>query len=316
MATSPSVFAGIDISKKSLEVAIYGKDRLFQFFNDPDSIPQLITFLLGKQPVLVVVEATGGYEKALVHALHQASIPVAVVMPKRIKAFARASGLMAKTDRLDAKNVANFAFSLRLHPTPVASSARERLATLVNRHRQIVTMIRSEKNRRRLASPEMRPSFDDHIAWLLDEEKNLDGAIQELMENQPEIRAEVKLIRSAAGIGPVTASNLLAQLLELGFLDRKQIAALVGVAPLNNDCGSKHGKRKIRGGRHDVRSTFYMATLVAIHHNPVLKPCYERLLARHEVKKVAFIASMRKFLTIINAMVRDNRPCLYQLPTA
>lgn len=314
MATSSSVFVGIDISKKSLDVAIYGENTLSQFFNDADGIPQLVAFLLEKQPALVVVEATGGYEKALVRALQLASIPIAVVMPKRIKDFARANGQLAKTDKLDAKNIAYFAFSLHPRPTPVASPEREHLAALVNRRRQIVSMIKAEKNRRLQASPDMRSSFDDHIDYMADEEKNLNATIRDLMQNQPEMRAMIQIVRSATGIGPITASCLVAELPELGSLDRKQIAALVGVAPLNNDSGSKHGKRRIRGGRADVRTTFYMATLVAVHHNPVLKPFYERLLARNKVKKVALIASMRKFLTILNAMVRDNRPFLYQLP--
>jgi transposase len=314
MATSSSVFVGIDISKRSLDVAIYGEEPLSQFFNDIDGIPQLVNFLQQKQPALVVVEATGGYEKALVRALQQTSISVAVVMPKRIKDFARANGQLAKTDKLDAKNIAYFAFSLHPRPTPVASPEREHLAALVNRRRQIVSMIKAEKNRRLQAPPDMRSSFDDHIDYMADEEKNLNATIRDLMQNQPEMRAMIQIVRSATGIGPITASCLVAELPELGSLDRKQIAALVGVAPLNNDSGSKHGKRRIRGGRQDVRTTFYMATLVAVHHNPVLKPFYERLLARNKVKKVALIASMRKFLTILNAMVRDNRPFLYQLP--
>jgi transposase len=177
-------------------------------------------------------------------------------------------------------------------------------------------MIRSEKNRRRLASPEIRPSLEDHIAWLLDEEKNLDTAIRELMQNQPEMRPIVQVLRSATGIGPVTASNLVAEFPELGTLNRKQVAALAGVAPWNNDSGSKSGKRRIRGGRREVRNTLYMATLVAVHHNPILKPFYENMLARHKEKKVALIASMRKFLTILNAMVRDNRPFRYQMHMA
>jgi transposase len=314
MATSSSVFVGIDISKKSLEVAFSGENTLSQFFNDTDDIPHLIAFLLKKHPALVVVEATGGYEQTLVRALHHADIPVAVVLPKRIKDFARARGLLAKTDKLDAKNIAAFAFTLQPRPTPPVSPARDHLISLVIRRRQIVIMIKAEKNRRLQASPDIRASFDEHIDWLDAEEKNLCAEIHSLMENQPEMRAKVQLIRSATGVGPVTASILIAELPELGSLDRKQIAALVGVAPLNNDSGKMRGKRRIRGGRHNIRCTFYMATLVAVHYNPLLKPFYERLLARHKEKKVALIASMRKFLTILNAMVRDNRPFLYQLP--
>lgn len=314
MATSSSVFVGIDISKRTLDLAIHNLDQIFQFSNDADGIPQLVAFLLEKRATLVAVEATGGYEKALVRALQLVSIPVSVVMPKRIRDFARASGLLAKTDKLDAKNIAFFASVLGPRPAPAPSPAREQLAALVHRRRQIVAMIRSEKNRLPRAHPDLRSSVQDHIDWLLDEEKNLNAAIQELIENQPEMMAIVKLVRTATGIGPITAFSLVAEFSELGLLNRKQVASLAGVAPFNSDSGSKHGKRRIRGGRQEIRSVLYMATLVAVHHNPVLKPYYEKMLARHKEKKVALIASMRKFLTILNAMVRDNRPFSYQLP--
>jgi transposase len=316
MATSSSVFVGIDISKRTLDLAIHDLDQIFQFFNDKDGIPQLVAFLLEKQPALVVVEATGGYEKAMVRALQLASIPVSIVMPKRIRDFARASGLLAKTDKLDAKNIAFFASVMGPRPAPAPSPAREQLTGLVHRRRQIVAMIRSEKNRLLQAPPDLRSSVEDHIDWLLDEEKNLNATIQALIENQPEMMAIIRLVRSATGIGPITAFSLVAEFPELGILNRKQVASLAGVAPFNSDSGSKHGKRRIRGGRQEIRSVLYMATLVAVHHNPVLKPYYEKMLARHKEKKVALIASMRKFLTILNAMVRDNRPFSYQLPMA
>jgi len=312
MATRSSVFVGVDISKKSLEVATHNGNSLSNFSNNPEGIPQLIALLLELKPVLVVVEATGGYEQALVHALHQASIPVAVVFPKLIKNFARARGLVAKTDKLDARNIAFFGFSLNPRPTPPVSSPRDRLAALVDRRRQIVNMIKVEKNRLKMASSDMQPSFQDHLEWLIEEDHNLSSEIRLLIENQPEMKAKSEIVQSATGIGIVTASTLVAELSELGALDRKKISALVGVAPLNNDSGKKHGKRRIHGGRREVRSALYMATLVAVRYNPVIKAFYERLLARNKEKKVALIACMRKMITILNAMVRDNQPFRYQ----
>jgi transposase len=312
MATSSSVFAGIDISLNSLDLAFFGDPTVHSFFNNPEGISQLIASLLEKRPTLVVVEATGGYEKALVQALHQASIPVSIVLPKRIKDFARAQGISAKTDKLDARNIAFFAFSLQPHPTAPSSPAQIRLAALVDRRRQIVLMIKAEKTRRPKASPDVRSSFDEHLEWLIDEEKRLNFEIHAVIQNQPEMKRKAEIVLSAKGIGPVTASIFVAELPELGILDRKKIAALVGVAPWNKDSGKKLGKRRILGGRRSVRGTFYMATLVAVHTNPVLSRFYQHLLANNKEKKVALVACMRKFITILNAMVRDNQPFRYQ----
>jgi len=316
MATSSSVFVGIDISMRSLEVAFHGMNKIYSFFNNAEDISRLIVFLLEKRTTLVVVEATGGYEKALVQALNSSSIPVSVVLPKRIRDFARAQGISAKTDKLDAKNIAFFAYSLKPHPNAPYSAELLRLSALVDRRRQIVLMIKAEKSRHPKASPEIRPSIDEHIEWLIDEEKRLNAEIHNLMQNQPEMKRKSEIVRSAKGIGPVTASNLVAELPELGTLDRKKIAALVGVAPWNDDSGKKHGKRRIRGGRSMIRRTFYMATLTAVHFNPVLALFYQRLLAKNKEKKVALVACMRKFITILNAMVRDNQPFRYQASMA
>jgi len=316
MATSSSVFAGIDISLKSLDLAFAGENTTFSFFNNSDGINKLISFLLEKQPALVVVEATGGYEKALVQALHQASIPVSIVLPKRIKDFARAQGIAAKTDKLDARNIAVFASTLRPRRTAPPSPAQIKLAALVDRRRQIVLMIKAEKTRRPKAALEVRSSFDEHLEWLIDEEKRLNAEIHSVIQNQPEMRRKAEIVLSAKGIGPVSASIFVAELPELGSLDRKKIAALVGVAPWNKDSGTKLGKRRILGGRRTVRCTFYMATLVAVHTNPVLSRFYQHLLANNKEKKVAIVACMRKFITILNAMVRDNQPFRYQASMA
>lgn len=308
MATSYSDFVGIDVSKKSLEVATHNENSIRKFSNDNSGIPQLIASLLEKQHVLVVVEATGGYEQTLVRALHQASIPVAVVFPKRIKHFAGARGFIAKTDKLDARNIAFFGFSLNPRPSQPVSSPQDRLAALVDRRRQIVSMIRAEKNRMIQASPDMLPLFQDHLDWLIEEDHNLSSEIKLLIDNQPEMKAKSDIVQSATGIGMVTSSTLVAELSELGTLDRKKISALVGVAPLNSDSGNKRGKRRIHGGRREVRGALFMATMVAVKFNPVIKAFYERLLARNKEKKVALVACMRKLITILNAMVRDNQP--------
>lgn len=316
MATSSSVFVGIDISMNSLEVAFFGDEIILSFVNSPKGISPLIDLLREKLPVLVVVEATGGYEKILVQALNQEAIPVSIVLPKRIRDFARAQGILAKTDKLDAKNIAHFASSLQPHPNAPLSAEQVRLSALVDRRRQIVLMIKAERTRLHKAPPDIRPCIDEHIEWLLEEEKRLDALIFDLMQNQPEMKRKSDIVRSAKGIGPVTASDLVAELPELGQLDRKKIAALVGVAPWNSDSGKKIGKRRIRGGRAAVRRTFYMATLTAVHFNPVLAAFYQRLLANKKEKKVALVACMRKFITILNAMVRDNQPFRYQISMA
>ena len=312
MATISSVFVGIDISLRSLEVAIFGDNTIRSFSNNAEGIAKLIAFLLPFHPALIVVEATGGYEKALVQALHQASIPVSVVLPKRIRDFARAQGILAKTDKIDARNIAFFGFSLKPRPNAPASLDQLRLSDLVDRRRQVVLMVKSEKTRLPKASLDLRPSICEHLDWLMDEEKRLAAEIQKLIQNQPEMKQKSEIVRSAKGIGPVASSDMVAGLPELGTLDRKKISALVGVAPWNSDSGKKKGKRRIRGGRAEIRSTLYMATLTAVHFNPVLKAFYQRLLANHKPKKVALVACMRKFITILNAMVRDNQPFRYQ----
>jgi transposase len=313
MATSSSVFVGIDISKKKLDLAIHGDPALYTFFNDAEGIPMLVSFLIEKQPELIVVEATGGFEKALVRACHQAGFPIAIVLPKRIKDFARARGLLAKTDKLDAHNIAFFGFSLHPRPTPPSSPAQDTLVALVARRRQIVDMLKTEKNRLHLSSPVIRSLIEEHIAWLLQAEQAINAEIQTLIQNQPEMKEKVDIVRSAKGVGPIIAFNLVSELPELGSMDRKEISALLGVAPMNNDSGKKHGKRRTRGGRCAIRTTFYMATLVAIRFNPVIKRFYLHLLDQHKEKKVAIIACMRKFITILNAMVRDNKPFHCQL---
>jgi transposase len=316
MATSSSVFVGIDISMNSLGVAFFGDENILSFANTPKGISPLIDLLLEKLSVFVVIEATGGHENILVQAFHQEAIPVSIVLPKRIRDFARAQGILAKTDKLDSKNIAHFASSLHPHPNAPLSPGQVRLSALVDRRCQIVLMRKAERTRLHKASPDIRPCIDEHIEWLLDEEKRLDALIFDLMQNQPDMKRKSDIVRSAKGIGPVTASDLVSELPEIGQLDRKKIAALIGVAPWNSDSGEKISKRRIRGGRAAIPRTFSMATLTAVPFNPVLASFYQRLLANKKEKKDALVACMRKFITILNAMVRDNQPFHYQISMA
>jgi transposase len=306
-------FFGIDISKTRLDTAAFGDSQLWDFSNDTKGIATFISFLQTKNPVLVVIEATGGYEKAVAKALQQAHIPVAVVSPRRVRDFARASGLLAKTDHLDAHNIAHFAHAMRPRPTPSPTAEEERLEALLARRRQIVRTITDEKNRLSKAPPEIRDRILAHLAWLEQEEKSLSQEIRAIINHHPGMKEKSDLLRTAKGIGLVTASSIVAELPELGLLDRKEIAALVGVAPMNNDSGKKHGKRRTQGGRVAIRSTFYMATLSAIRFNPTIRQFHSRMISHGKPKKVAIVASMRKFITMLNAMIRDSQPWREQL---
>jgi len=237
---------------------------------------------------------------------------VAIVPPKRVRDFARAFNLLAKTDRLDAHNIAHFAAVMNPRSFTPASPANEKLIALVSRRRQITQMIIAEKNRLQQAAPEIKPRIQEHIDWLEDEEKDIQRDIRDLIQSDPEMKEKVDLLSSAKGIGPITAASLVAELPELGTLDRKEIAALIGVAPFNRDSGKKTGKRSTKGGRYSVRAIFYMATLTAVQFNPTIKRFYLHLQSQGKEKKVALVACMRKFITILNAMVREKKPFLAQ----
>jgi len=308
MTTSCDVFVGVDVSKAHLDVAVLGNQHSWQVSNDAEGFAILVSKIRTLQPVMIVVEATGGYERALVLYLCDADLPVALVSPQRVRQYARARGLLAKTDRLDATNLAHFGKAIRPRLFIAQSDAARRLSALLDRRRQLLEMLKAEKNRLRNAHPALRVSLDSHVHWLKDEIKRLEQQIRSLVQAHDDLNAKEKLLRSAPAIGSITAATLLAKLPELGKLDRKKIAALVGVAPMNSDSGQKRGYRKTKGGRPDVRSVLYMATLVATKHNPVIRAYYENLLTHGKEKKVALTACMRKFLTILNAMMRANQP--------
>ena len=308
MATSSETYVGIDVSKDRLDVAVLGERQEKQICNTQAGIKELVVWMLELQPELIVVEATGGYQRAVVDGLFHAGLAVAVVNPARVRQFARACGLLAKTDKLDAQVLA--VFGERVQPKRYAgkTEAEKQLSALLVRRKQLEEMLKAEQNRLRTVSPSLRGSVERMIAVLKEEKKRLDEEIRGLMNAQKAWQEQMQILDSAPGVGPVTTATLLADLPELGKMDRKKIAALVGVAPMNFDSGKKRGYRKTKGGRTDVRSVLYMSTLVATRYNPVIQTQYQHLLKRGKEKKVALTACMRKFLTILNAMMRDQQP--------
>ena len=308
VTTSNQPYVGIDVSKDVLEIAILSETKTRQVSNDQAGISILCERLRCKQPALIVVEATGGYEEAVVLGLFEAGLPVALVSPQRVRQYARARGLLAKTDCLDALNLAEYGKSVQPRQFVAKTDEMRQLSALLGRRKQLWEMHKAEVNRKRMQHIRTISSLDAHLAWLKAELKRLDTEIQRLIEACEDLTKQEKLLRSVPAVGVVTAATLLADLPELGKLDRKQIAALVGVAPMNHDSGRKRGYRKTKGGRPEVRSVLYMAALVGTRYNPVLKPFYEKLLSQGKVKKVALTACMRILLTILNAMMRDDRP--------
>ena len=304
-------FVGIDVSKDKLDVAVLGKKAIEPFASTKRGIASLVRGMKQCKPKLIVVEATGGYEEALVLALFEAGLPVALVSPQRVRQYAKAKGLLAKTDQLDAQILAEYGKTIQPRLFVGKSEERKRLSALVGRRKQLNDMLQAEKNRLRTTSVEVRHSLKRIIACLKAEMKELEEEIHQFMRTHEEMGEQEKLLRTAKSIGPVTAATLLADLPELGQLHRKQIAALVGVAPMNRDSGRKRGYRKTKGGRPAVRNALYMSTLTGIRYNPVIQAQYQQLLKRGKEKKVAITACMRKMLTILNAMLRDQQPFRY-----
>jgi len=300
-------FIGIDVAKDQLDVHVFPSDDAFAVARDSEGLAALIERLRPLDPHLVVLEATGGFEPTVAAALVSAAIPLAVVNPRQIRDFARATGQLAKTDALDAKVIARFAAKVQPEARPVPDEQARALGELVARRRQVIEMMTAERNRRRqLISRRLLKSVDRLLAVLQKELTELDHDIGEGIRGTPAWRERDELLRSVPGVGDVVARTLIADLPELGRLDRKQIAALVGIAPINRDSGKMRGKRTTWGGRAKVRSVLYMAALVASRRNPVLAAFYRRLVAAGKPKKLALTAVMRKLLTILNAMVRNK----------
>src|SRR5215207_6314232 len=308
MTTSSGCYVGIDVSKDRLDVAVLGEERVWQVNNSPEGIDELVQQMHQVCPELIVVEATGGYQRAVVEGLFVAGLAVAVVNPARVRQFARACGLLAKTDKLDAQMLAVFGQRVQPKRYEGKSEAEKQLSALLVRRKQLEAMLKAEQNRLRTIAPSLRGSVERSIAFLKEEKKRLEEQIELFLKEQKAWQEQREILSSAPGVGKVTSATLLADLPELGNLDRKKIAALVGVAPMNYDSGKKRGYRKTKGGRGDVRSVLYMSTLVATRYNPVIQAQYQQLLKRGKLKKVALTACMRKFLTILNAMMRDKVP--------
>ena len=302
------IFVGVDVGKKWLDVAVHESDESWRVSNDLEGIEQLEKRLQGMGATLVVFEATGGLEMAAVLGLSSAGLAVAVVNPTRVRDFARATGVLAKTDKIDARVIAHFAASVRPQVRRLQNEAEIALAALLTRRRQVVDTLTAEKNRRGSTHSTLLARLERHIAWLEAELAELNQAITQAVRDNPEWQAKSVILESTPGVGPVTTTTLLADLPELGSLNRKQIAALVGLAPFNKDSAKKRGRRRIFGGRANVRSVLYMATLSAIRFNPVIQRFYDSLTKRGKPFKVAMVACMRKLLTILNAMLRHNQP--------
>jgi transposase len=304
--TPQTIWIGIDVAKEWVDVARVGERTVARFANDAAGLAALVSTLHEQAPQRVVLEATGGYERAAVTALQAAGVAVAVVNPLQVRHFARSTGKLAKTDALDAQLLALFGERMQPEPRPQPDATSEELASLLARRRQLLEMQTAERNRRATVAPRVRDGLEAHLDWLAKQIAELDREVQETLAEDPTTKAKATVLRSIPGIGPVVAATLVGLLPELGTLDRRQIAALVGVAPLNRDSGQRTGGRRIWGGRGIVRAMLYMATVSGIVHNPLLKPLYERLCARGKPTKVAMVACMRKLVTIANAMVRDG----------
>ena len=312
MSTEHGVNVGLDVSQQDIVVALAGEPELWTLTNDSAGHSTLLERLRTHRPVRIVVEATGGYERAVVAALSAAQLPVLIVNARQIRDFARATGQLAKTDAIDAQMIARFAAVIQPAVRPLPNEAQEQLDALVLRRRQLVEMLVAERLRLQQATGRARrmsrQSIEKHIRYLKRELESTDGDLGALIEASPLWRVKDELLQSVPGIGPTIARTLLAELPELGTLSRRAIAKLVGVAPLNADSGRWRGQRHIRGGRAVVRTAMYMAALVAVRHNRRLRGFYQGLLARGKAKKLALIACARKLLTILNQLLSTGTP--------
>lgn len=303
------VVVGIDVSKDRLDIAVRPSGEAFVVERNAVGLETLVERLKRLAPHLVALEATGGFETVVAAALAAAELPVVIVNPAQIRAFAKALGKRAKTDPIDAGVIAHFAEATGLVPRPLPDEATQLLADLVTRRRQIIAMIVAERQReKRAAAKRLKKSIARLIKALEKELTSVDGDIDEAMRSSPAWREKEDLLASVPGIGPVIARTLIAELPELGGLGRKQIAALAGLAPWTRQSGQWRGKSFIGGGRTAVRSALFLGAMVAVRHNPILKTFFDRLVTAGKPKMVALIAVARKLLTILNAIVRDQKP--------
>ena len=301
-------FVGIDVSKAQVDVAVRPTGQRWVVSYDQTGVEELVSQMVDLGPALVLLEATGGLELPLVAALAAAALPVVVVNPRQVRDFARATGTLAKTDALDAGVLAHFADVVRPDVRPLKDAETQVLNSLTARRHQVMTMLVSEKNRLGTAIGAVSPRIEAHISWLEQELSDLDKGLRQTLRRSPVWREKDDLLRTVPGVGEQLSLTLLANLPELGTLNRRQIAALVGVAPYNRDSGALRGKRAVWGGRSRVRAVLYMGALVASRHNPAIRDFYQRLLAAGKPKKVALVACMRKLLVILNAMLKHGSP--------
>lgn len=299
-------YVGIDVSKAMLDIAVSHNEGLLQFSNDEDGLKELIKILPTKKRTLIVLEATGGYEKLAATYLRRRKLNVAVVNAKRVRDFAKASGKLAKTDGIDAKTIMMFGKAFNPTPQPLASEEEDKRHQHISRRAQLVKMIAMEKQHLEHASDPTKKAINKHIHFLEKELEGIEELLKELFHQDPLLKDKLQRLDEIKGVGEITAMNVLIHLPELGTLSHKEVSALVGVAPFNKDSGQSKGKREIWGGRASVRAALYMAVLTARKFNPALKRFYDRLINRGKLKKVAMVACMRKLIIIMNAMLRDN----------
>jgi transposase len=300
-------FIGIDVAKAQLDIALRPSGERWAVPNDASGVATLVDQLQVRHPIRIVLEATGGLERAVTSALATAGLPVVVVNPRQVRDFARATGQLAKTDALDARALAHFADVIRPTPRPLPDAQTQELRALLGRRQPLIGMRTAEQNRLAGTSGRLAQDIEAHIAWLNTRIATLDNDLETVLRASPLWRENDDLLQSVPGIGPVCARTFLLELPELGTLTRQQIAALVGVAPLNCDSGTLRGRRTIWGGRAHVRTVLYMGTLVATRFNPQIKAFYQRLLAAGKIKKVALTACMHKLLTMLNAMLKHRK---------
>lgn len=306
MTTLTETYVGIDVGKSWLDVATWGSDEVWRVANDDEGVAEIMHRVGELSPQLIAVEATGGYEQRLITAMVLDSLPVAVVNPTRVRALSKATGKLAKTDVIDARLIAEYAFKIQPVPLEPKETSEIRLKALVTRREQLVEIRTGEQNRLGTAPSSMKFDIRDHIDWISTRIKELEAKIFELVNSLPEWKAHAARLDSIPGVGMITAVTVLADLPELGQLNRQKLAALAGLAPFNRDSGQKRGKRRIFGGRKGVRRVLYMACLSAIKYNPVIRSLYNRLTQKGKIFKVAITACMRKLLTIMNALARDQ----------
>jgi len=304
LMTKEAVYVGVDVAKNSLDVAVSNSGGVRQFANDHEGITNAVQYIAGLKPAGIILEATGHLEMPLAAALQADRLPVAVINPRQVRDFARATGTLAKTDTIDARILALFGIRVQPEIRPLPDKKTREMRNLLTRRRQLIEMLTAEHNRLFHSSDDVRPSIETHIKWLGEALSEINNDLDRRIRLSPSWLEKDNLLKSVPGVGKVVSSSLLIELPELGRLNRRKVAALVGVAPFNRDSGTMRGRRTVWGGRAKLRAVLYMAALVASRRNPIIAAFYQRLLDAGKAKKVALVACMRKLLTILNAMIR------------